>query len=114
LSPTLADRLHDILTAVEDVETILTGITREELAKDKYRRLAVERSLEILCEASRHIPDSVKANVDIPWRRIIDLGNLLRHAYHRVDPDTLWYIAQNDLPTLKTAVKELVSRTESG
>jgi len=37
-----------------------------------------------------------------------DLGNRLRHAYHRVDPDILWAIAENDLEPLKRFVDRII------
>jgi len=50
-------------------------------------RLAVERLLETISEALRHIPVDMKAKEPkINWRRLADLGNWLRHAYHRTDP----------------------------
>jgi uncharacterized protein with HEPN domain len=61
-------------------------------------RLAVERLLEIISEASRHIPVDMKAKEPkINWRRLADLGNWLRHAYHRTDPGFLWDMIGHDL-----------------
>ncbi len=43
---------------------------------------AVERYLERLSEASRHVPDALKEkHPNIDWRGVADLGNVLRHAY---------------------------------
>ena len=76
-------------------------------------RMAVERLFQIISEASRFIPEESKASEkDIPWQRMADLGNWLRHAYHRVDPDILWNIVENDLDALKRSVERMV-RTDS-
>ena len=73
-------------------------------------RLAVERLLEIISEASRHIPVDMKAKEpNIHWRRLADLGNWLRHAYHRTDPGILWDMIENDLEPLKIFVRRIVS-----
>jgi uncharacterized protein with HEPN domain len=54
-------------------------------------RAAFERYIEILCEASRHIPDALKdTEAHIPWPDVANIGNHIRHAYHRVDPEILW------------------------
>jgi uncharacterized protein with HEPN domain len=45
---------------------------------------------------------------DIDWRGMVDFGNRLRHAYHRVEPHTLWHIARRDLPPLKAFVERIV------
>jgi uncharacterized protein with HEPN domain len=79
MPPTLADRLEHILSAICDVQTLLSNLSVEDFAKDKYRRVAVGRFFEIISEASRHIPDDVKAQqTEINWRRMADLGNRLR------------------------------------
>ncbi len=119
MPPTLGDRLAHILAAAETIQAILTNKTREEFANDVQSRLAVERALEIICEASRiiceasrHIPDAVKAQrKDIDWPRMVGFGNLLRHAYHSVDPQIVFDIVENDLPPL-TGFAERVLREQ--
>jgi uncharacterized protein with HEPN domain len=107
--PSLADRLQHILDAIADIEKGLSGKSPAEFSQDRLLRLAIERLLEVISEASRHIPDQVKArDPTIPWRRVADLGNVLRHAYHRVDPDVLWAIAINDLPALRSLIDSVI------
>jgi uncharacterized protein with HEPN domain len=113
LPPSLTDRLNDILEAIDEIDSLVASISREEFANDRVRRLTVERLLEILSEASRHVPKTLQEASDIPWRDIADLGNLLRHAYHRVDADVVWHIAKNDLPVLRTAIQRLISESQS-
>ena len=102
MPPSLADRLNHILTAIETIEAMLAGKTIEDFAADLPLRLAVERALEIICEAGHRLPENIKADEPtIEWKRMVDFGNLLRHAYHRVDPKLVFEIASRDLPPLK-------------
>lgn len=72
-------------------------------------RLAVERSFEIISEASRRISDDVKsAHADIDWAGIASLGNQLRHVYHRIDVEILWTIAERDLPPLRVFAEKVI------
>jgi uncharacterized protein with HEPN domain len=115
LPPNLADRLHHVLETIEDMEQILAGKTESQFAADRFLRLSVERLFEIISEASRHVPPEVKANAShIPWLRMADLGNRLRHAYHRVDAAILWQIYENDLPALKAFVERIIESEQSG
>jgi uncharacterized protein with HEPN domain len=112
MPPTLADRLVHILAAIETIQTALANKTIANFTSDLMLRLAVERSLEIICEASRRVPDAVKAkNQQIDWQDMADFGNRLRHAYHTVDPNIVWQITTRDLPLLK-AFAERVIREE--
>jgi uncharacterized protein with HEPN domain len=109
MPPTLEDRLQDILQAIAEIEEIVQGINFSQFASERTRRLAVERLLEIVCEASRSIPDDVKrAEPGIDWRKMIDFGNLLRHACHATKAEIVWDVLHNHLPSLKSCVEKLV------
>lgn len=113
MPPTLADRLVHILAAIDTIQNTLANKRFEDMMGDLVLRLAVERSFEIICEASHRIPDKVKAQQpDIDWRGMSDFGNRLRHAYHRVEPSILWEIAQRDLPPLKAFVERVIRESE--
>ncbi len=113
MPPTVADRLMHILAAIDAIQSALANKQLEDIRRDLMLRLAVERSFEIICEASRRIPDQVKArHPDIDWRGMVDFGNELRHAYHRVDPNVLWEIAHRDLPPLKAFADRVIRESE--
>lgn len=106
MPPTAEDRLMDILEAIAEIDKMLAGCHLEQFTADKMRRMATERYLEIVCEAARKLPDSVKqAERDIDWRKMNDFGNRLRHAYHETDVVTVWDVIQNHLPRLNSFVK---------
>lgn len=76
-------------------------------------RMAVERMLEIISEASRHIPQDLKAQEPgINWRRVADLGNWLRHAYHSTDADLLWAMVEDDLELLNVFVERIAKEAK--
>lgn len=114
MPPTLADRLVHILTAISDIRLMLSHRSLAEFSSDRILRMAVERSFEIISEASRHIPNHLKeAEEGIAWESLADLGNRLRHAYHRVDPAILWNIAESDLESLKRFIERIIATENS-
>ena len=113
MPPTLADRLVHILSAIDAIQNMLANKTLEDFSTDLPLRLAVERALEIICEASHRLPQDVKAQQkSIDWQRIVDFGNLLRHAYHRVDPHIVFEVAERDLPPLKAFAERVIRQSE--
>ncbi|MBV9562048.1 MAG: DUF86 domain-containing protein [Bradyrhizobium sp.] len=113
MPPTVEDRLHDILEAIQDVEKLLGGADLHKFVSDRMLRLASERLLEIVCEASRRLPDGLKAmEPNIDWRKIIDFGNVLRHAYHATDVEKVWDVVQNHQPPLKAFVERQIQALE--
>jgi uncharacterized protein with HEPN domain len=113
VKPTLSDRLEHIEVAIDRIRKALAEHTQESFANDVIVRLAVERLLEIISEASRFIPLELKSREPaVNWRALADLGNWLRHAYHRTDAELMWSMVEDDLEPLKKFV-EVIAK-ESG
>jgi uncharacterized protein with HEPN domain len=105
-------RLTDIKAAITDTRNLLDGKTPDILSTDRAVRAAYERFLEIASEASRHIPEEWKSEFpEIPWRRVADLGNHIRHVYHRIDLETLWTVYTDEPPKLEVVIDKLIERT---
>ena len=104
-------RLRHMKDRIAAITALLSGRTFDEVAADGDARAALERHLEVLSEASRHLPEAWKAeHREIPWRNIADLGNVIRHAYDEVDLGILWDISQKRLPELARVIDFLLSR----
>jgi uncharacterized protein with HEPN domain len=109
----VADRFRHILDAIARIETLTAGKTFEDHAADWVTRDAVERNLERVSEASRHIPSELKArHRAIAWRAVAALGNVLRHDYPRVKDPRVWRIVTHDLPPLKAAIEAMLRDAE--
>jgi uncharacterized protein with HEPN domain len=73
----------------------------------------VERELEIISEASRSLSDADKARFpEIPWRRIADIGNVLRHNYDDVAPALVWGVVSDGLARLKAVARTLYAEAK--
>ncbi len=97
--------VRHILEAIANIETDIAGYDFERFRADRRIRQLVERNLEILSEASRCLPDEYKdREVQIPWRAIAGIGNVLPHDYHETYPTILWDTCQKDLKPLKDAI----------
>lgn len=100
-------RVYDILEAARVLELHVLEFGIESVSADIEKRWIMERGLEIISEASRHLPVELKdANPSIQWQKMADLGNRLRHGYDRVDTALLWDIIENDVPVLVTALEQ--------
>jgi uncharacterized protein with HEPN domain len=109
----VASRLEDILDAVENVQQFVTGRSFDDYRTNTMLRLAIERSIEIISEASRHIPAQMKAkHPSVPWQNVADIGNVLRHAYQSVDPHIMWEVVTHHLTGLRDAAEQMLREVD--
>lgn len=97
----ISPRLADIVEAISRIDSVLRDVSLAAFEDDWEKRWLVERGIEIISEASRHLPAALKArHPDIPWPKVAGIGNVLRHAYDQIAPDVLWKLATVDLRPL--------------
>jgi uncharacterized protein with HEPN domain len=102
----LIPRLTDIIEATERIQGVLKDISLETFEKDWQRQWLVERGVEIISEASRHLTDDLKArHPEIPWQKVAGIGNVLRHDYESIAAPIIWKLVQADLPALERACR---------
>jgi len=68
---------------------------------------AVIRNLEIIGEAAKMVPESIRTRFPlVEWKKIAGLRDILAHHYFEVDLDIIWDILQNKLPELERELSE--------
>lgn len=102
--------LLDIIVCIESIDEHLDGKRNLEVyLKNKTKRRAVEREIEIIGEAMSKLL-KINPNIEISYSRIIvDLRNKVIHAYDSVDDIIIWKIIMKDLPVLLEESKKLIN-----
>jgi uncharacterized protein with HEPN domain len=104
----VAHIIEDILETIERVQSKIGGKAFADFESDWEMRFILQRAIEIISEATRRLPDELKATKpEIDWRSVAGIGNVLRHEYHTISDKVIWDVAQSDLPRLKTAIEEI-------
>lgn len=113
MPPPHLPRLLDIIEAIERIDDLLSASSFDDFGAAWQQRWLVERGVEIISEASRHLSPELKArHPHIPWRNVAGIGNILRHNYESIATAVLWKLAKYDLPALE-AVCRLELDTET-
>jgi uncharacterized protein with HEPN domain len=99
--------LLDILENIVRARSFVAGITFEVFAENPLYSYAAVRALEIISEASRKLPEELKAKYpSIPWRQIAGSGNIYRHDYEDVLERIVWQTVHTALDPLEAAVRQ--------
>ena len=63
--------IKDILQNMRDAEQFIQGMTYEQFVADKKTVNAILRSIEVIGEAAKRVPDDVRAQYpQIPWKEM--------------------------------------------
>jgi uncharacterized protein with HEPN domain len=108
-------RLEDILANIQRIERYTKDYDFERFRKDLQCQDAVERCLARISEAAKKLEGTVDSIApDQPWADIRGLGNVLRHEYNGIYPETIWEIVSRDLAPLKRAVEAIIRNAGRG
>ena len=99
-----ASNLELVRHIFDECEFIIThtqGKTENQVLDDKVLLKALERSIEIIGEATKKLTDQFKnQHSSIEWKKIAGTRDKLIHDYYGIDYDIVWDI-------LTTKIKEL-------
>lgn len=111
-----ASNLELVRHIFDECEFIIThtqGKTENQVLDDKVLLKALERSIEIIGEATKKIDDEFKSMYPhIEWRKMAGTRDHLIHHYFGIDYDILWDIIENKIPELYYSIKEILDENQ--
>jgi uncharacterized protein with HEPN domain len=103
--------LRAILDAIDGIERAMADKTLEDYSADWLLKHGVERAIEIISEAARRIPPELQhERSEIPWRKVMAIGNILRHDYNHIVDRVIYEVVARDLAPPKAAVAAIESQ----
>lgn len=97
--------LYDIRDNGKLAQDFIAGLSFEGFKEDRRTFYAVTRCLEIISEAARRLPPELHdRHPELPWRKIMGVGNIYRHNYDNVAEENVWRTVHDGIPTLLTAI----------
>lgn len=101
--------LWDMLRAADEVVSFVRGKAWSDYQSDALLRAAVERKVQIIGEAARHVSRTFQeAHPHIPWNPIIVQRHRLVHEYGAIRHERIWNVATVHVPVLIDAVNALL------
>jgi len=102
--------LKDILDAISDIEAFIANINEAEFYKNKEKKYAVVRALEIIGEAAKNLSKELRAkHKEIPWKEIVGMRDKLIHGYFGIKWELVWETVKNKIPELKNQLLKISS-----
>ena len=98
----IRDECRYLLNAVE-------GLEYKSFVADETLKRSFVRSLEIIGEASRNMPEDFrKIHPNVEWKAMAGMRDILVHSYFGVDYLIVWDVVSNHVPKLSTQIEAII------
>lgn len=107
------DYVEDILESIKAIEEFVEGMNFKDFEKDKKTVFAVIRSIEIIGEATKNIPTSIRNNnPKIPWKEMAGMRDKVIHEYFGVDLNVVWNTIKEKISQIKPLMKDMIKNLD--
>ncbi|XHX79237.1 MAG: DUF86 domain-containing protein [Stenomitos frigidus ULC029] len=111
MSPSAREYLMHILDETTYLITSSHGLEKVAFLKDETLKRAYVRSLEVIGEAVKQLPDALRQkHTAINWRAMAGMRDRLIHHYFGVDYDIVWDVVINKVPALDAEIRHILER----
>jgi uncharacterized protein with HEPN domain len=104
------DYLKHMLAEAEYLVAHSADLARDAFLADETLQRAFVRSLEIIGEAAKKVPDDFRrAHPNIEWRAMAGMRDRLIHDYFGVDLELVWDVVHSKVPELRAELVRMLA-----
>lgn len=101
-------RINNILESMDLIERYIHCKSKVDFYENVGLQDSVLRRLEIIGEATKHIPTALRSKYpEIPWRKMAGLRDVVIHDYAGLMMGRVWKTITKDLPSTKPKIEEI-------
>jgi uncharacterized protein with HEPN domain len=98
--------LRLILDAIGKIQEYLGQMSLKDFLLDGKTQSAVIMQIQVIGELSKKIPEEIKLKIDVPWKEIAGLRDMVSHDYFSLDVEAIWNTATKDVAELEEKIKK--------
>jgi uncharacterized protein with HEPN domain len=101
--------VKDILDSIDKIESFVGKMSFDEFMKDEKTKSAVIREIEVIGEAAKNIPATIRNRYkDLPWPDMARMRDKIIHSYFGIYYEIVWKVVKERLPELEPLVKKIL------
>ncbi len=114
MSLSAREYLQHILDETTYIMTSSGGLNKATFIQDETLKRAYVRSIEVVGEAVKQLPDTLRQQyTTVEWRAIAGMRDRLIHNYFGVDYDIVWDVVIHKIPALDAEIRRILAQDYS-
>ncbi|MEK6894268.1 MAG: DUF86 domain-containing protein [Nanoarchaeota archaeon] len=100
--------IDHVIENIEDIEIFIKNIDEDDFLTNKEKQNAVTRSLEIIGEAVKNIPEKIRIKYPkVPWKGVAGIRDKITHHYFGIDLKLIWKVVKEYILPLKKQMLQI-------
>jgi uncharacterized protein with HEPN domain len=101
--------IKDILQNMQDAQDFIRGMSYEKFVADRKTFNAVVRSLEVIGEAAKNVPEEVRSKYpSVPWKEMAGMRDKVIHFYFGVNREAVWIAVKDRIPAVNPLIEQIL------
>ena len=102
--------LRLMLDSFAKIDRLIKGMTFEDFSADEKTQSAVIMQLQVIGELAKKVPENFKESIDVPWKNMAGLRDLVSHDYFGLDIDIIWHTAKESVLETEKNIRKYLAR----
>lgn len=101
--------LRLLLDSVAKIKAYTRGMNRVDFRADGKTQSAVIMQLQVIGELAKKVPASIRTSIDIPWKQMAGLRDLVSHDYFSLDMEVIWNTVEGSIPETEKKITDYLA-----
>jgi len=102
--------LHLMMDSFRKIKDYIKDMSFDDFSGDSKTQSAVIMQLQVIGELSKRMPEEIKTEIEIPWKKISGMRDMVSHDYFNLDIKAVWDTVIKNVPEAELEVSNYLNK----